>query len=522
MKQLYFIFIGLFFLTTASTCSKKVSDASKKSNSTKATFNEIHRPQFHFSTPTNWGGEPAGMVYHDGEYHLFYQHNPEGSSAENQHWGHAVSKDLTQWEHLPIALFPDSIGTILSGSVVMDPNNSSKFGSEENPPMVAMFTQENVEAKKGGANNFLTQGVAYSLDKGRTWEMNQFNPVLVNPGIRHFQNPKVFWHAETFKWVMVASEGDHMKIFASPNLTYWVPMTDFGKENGAHKGYWESPDLIPLSVEGIPDSTQWVLLQSVHEGAPNGGSGTQYFVGHFQGKYFFCDQTEALWMDYGRDNYAGTTWSDLPENNKRNLFIGWMNNWYYAEKLPTKPWKGSMTIPRELSMRDIDGKLHLISKPALEIENLRGAVTPIFPERITQTGHSLEVKKPTQSEIILEFDLKDCSAKEFGLEFNNDKGETLLIGFDRASNRFFVDRQKAGPNDFSPNFAPQIDYAPRFSNKETIKMRLFIDASSVELFADDGATVMSELFFASKPFSEVKLFANRGEINLKSGQVFEY
>lgn len=518
MKTIYFFFIGLFLLTTASTCSKKVSDASNKSNSKKkATYKETHRPQYHFSPANNWAGDPTGLVYYDGEYHLFYQHNIDGSNWSNQHWGHAISKDLMKWEELPVAIFPDSIGTILSGSVVMDWKNSSKFGTPENPPMVAMFTYENAAAKKSGANNFQTQGVAYSLDKGRTWQKHEHNPVIINPGIKDFRNPKIFWHKETFKWVMVISAGDHIKIFASPNLTYWVHMTDFGKEVGAHKGVWESPDLIPVQVEGIKDSTAWVLLQSINDGAPNGGSGTQYFIGNFQGKYFFSDQTEPLWMDYGRDNYGGNTFADVPDEDGRKLLMGWMNNWDYASNTPTEPWRGSMTIPRELSLRPIDGQLRLISQPAKEIQILRGTAQTIEAQKITS---NLDLGTQHKSEIILEFDLSNSKAKKIGIELSNDKKEMLNIGFDASKNQFFVDRQKAGPNNFSPEFATQIDSAPRFSKDKKMKLHLFIDAASVELFADDGASVISETFFVSQPFTKTSLYANGGHAELSSGVVY--
>lgn len=530
MKKHYFfllglLIMGLLILTTASTCSKQATDAGKKGKTKKATYTEAHRPQFHFSPPTNWASEPSGLVHYDGEYHLFYEHNPTGMTEGNLHWRHAVSTDLVHWEDLGIAIEPDTLGQILPGSVVMDVNNTSKLGTAENPPMVAMYTYEDVEAKKGGANNFQTQGIAYSLDKGRTWEKYQYNPVLVNPGIRNFRNPKMFWHAKTFKWVMVISESDHVKIFASPNLTYWVPMTDYGKYE-KKTGFWQSPDLIEVPVEGIKDSTEWVALRSVSDGAPNGGSGIQYTLGLFQGKFYYCDQMEILWMDHGRDNYCGTTFSgmasqDLPKDDGRNLYMGWMNNQHYAKNAPTEPWKGAMTLPRELSLRDMGGTLRLVSQPAKELKALRLQARILEEQTINTNGTPLEIKNPNQGEYILEMDLSNCTATGFGLAFSNAKNDLLKVGYDFSSNRFFVNRKEAGPNNFEPTFASKIHWAPRFSNDRKLKLHVFVDASSVELFADDGATVMTETFYTNEPLNNVKLFANGGTVQLKKGEVYE-
>ena len=232
--------------------------------------------------------DPNGMVYHNGEYHLFYQHNPDSTVWGPMHWGHAVSKDLVKWEHLPIALYPDSLGTIFSGSAVVDKNNTSGLGTKDNPAMVAIYTYHNAEGEKAGRKDYQTQGIAYSLDNGRTWTKYKANPVLKNPGIKDFRDPKVSWYEKGQKWIMTLAVTDHISFYSSKNLLDWTKESDFGADIGGHGGVWECPDLFKMPVAGTNEE-KWVLIVNINPGAPNGGSGTQYFVGQFDGKNFVLD-----------------------------------------------------------------------------------------------------------------------------------------------------------------------------------------------------------------------------------------
>ncbi|WP_075594272.1 glycoside hydrolase family 32 protein [Pseudoalteromonas sp. PAB 2.2] len=250
---------------------------------------EAFRPAYHFTPPQNWMNDPNGMVYYKGEYHLFYQHNPNDTVWGPMYWGHAISKDMVNWEHQPIKLFPDEHGTIFSGSAVIDWQNTSGLGSKENPPMVAIFTYHNEEKAKAGDIDFQTQGIAYSLDKGRTWTKYEDNPVLKNPGIRDFRDPKVSWDLQTNSWIMVLAQDDHIGFYSSKDLKNWQQESTFGADWGSHAGVWECPDLIRVRIEGT-DKYKYVLLVSINPGAPNGGSGTQYFVGDFDGKKFVLDK----------------------------------------------------------------------------------------------------------------------------------------------------------------------------------------------------------------------------------------
>jgi sucrose-6-phosphate hydrolase SacC (GH32 family) len=256
----------------------------------KSEYQEQYRPQIHFSPLKHWMNDPNGMVYYQGEYHLFYQYHPESTVWGPMHWGHAVSTDLVNWEELPIALFPDEFGTIFSGSAVIDWNNTSGLGSLENPPMVAIFTYHDAKAEKTGAIDFQTQGVAYSLDKGRTWNKYANNPVMKNPGIRDFRDPKVSWNSKVNKWIMVLAEGQQIGFYSSDNLLSWKFESYFGEGWGDHSGVWECPDLISLQVDDSGNRKD-VLIVSIGSGGPNGGSATQYFVGDFDGNKFVLDPT---------------------------------------------------------------------------------------------------------------------------------------------------------------------------------------------------------------------------------------
>ncbi|MFP4621986.1 MAG: glycoside hydrolase family 32 protein [Bacteroidales bacterium] len=323
------------------------------------------RPQYHFSPKQKWMNDPNGMVYYKGTYHLFFQHYPEALHWGPMHWGHTTSEDLFHWKHRDIALYRDSLGYIFSGSAVVDKNNTTGFQTDEEKPLVALFTHHNPD------DGLQTQSIAYSTNGGDTWTKYEDNPVIKNPGIKDFRDPRVFWHKKTSKWIMVLAAGHHVRFYSSPDLKDWTLESEFGKNVGAHGGVWECPDLFPLALDGNERNKKWVLLVSINPGAPNGGSGTQYFVGDFDGHRFVNESKGHQWIDYGTDNYAGVTWSNVPE---REIFIGWMNNWTYADTIPTSTWRGSMTLPRKLTLSTVGGNPRLVSQPMKEIFALKEEV----------------------------------------------------------------------------------------------------------------------------------------------------
>ena len=306
------------------------------------------RPQFHYSPRANWMNDPNGMVYFNGEYHLMYQYFPGGQSWGPMHWGHAVSRDLMHWEHRPVALYPDEFGMIFSGSAVVDWRDSSGFFGGK-PGLVAVFTHH--AALPDTREVRQSQSLAYSADGGRSWVKHKGNPVLTEPSLPDFRDPKVFWHEPEGRWIMALAAGDHIRFYASPNLREWTYTGEFGRREGSHQGVWECPDVFPLPVEGQPGETRWVLLVSIG-GLPEDaeGSRTQYFLGTFRGGCFHGGEPAETvhWLDAGRDHYAGVTWSDAPDN--RRILLGWMSNWKYAAVTPAASFRGAMTLPRELAL----------------------------------------------------------------------------------------------------------------------------------------------------------------------------
>lgn len=520
MKLVILIVILVFLIYGCSNPKPKTQAADFNDVATSPFYREQHRPQFHFSPDSMWMNDPNGMVYYEGEYHLFFQHYPDSTVWGPMHWGHAVSTDLVHWQQLPIALYPDSLGYIFSGSAVVDWKNSSGFGTDQNPPLVAIFTYHNDVMREKGALNFQTQAIAYSNDKGRTWIKYEGNPVIDNPGIKDFRDPKVIWHEASQKWVMVFAVLDHVKIYNSENLKEWQLVSEFGRYHGSHGGVWECPDLFPLEVENTGE-TKWVMIVSLGDGAPNGGSGTQYFIGDFDGKRFVnsLPPDEVLWLDYGRDNYAGVTWSDIPEDDGRRIFIGWMSNWKYAGVVPTEPWRSAMTIPRTLSLVQLPIGIRLITQPVEELRELRNRSFEIKEKAIKG---DLDVHLPfdiSRSEVLLEF--ADLSmARDFGIMLSNRLGQQLRVGYDPAGDRFYIDRSSGGAVDFSDTFADK-QYAPRLSKQYGIKLHLLFDVSSVELFTDDGQVAMTAIYFPDQAFNQVKLYANDGSVGLNSARFFQ-
>jgi fructan beta-fructosidase len=477
-------------------------------------FSEDHRPQFHFTPPHMWMNDPNGMVYHKGEYHLFYQHYPDSTVWGPMHWGHAISKDLVYWEHLPIALYPDSLGMIFSGGAVVDENNTSGFGTAENPPLVAIYTYHKAEMEKQGRNDYQTQGLAYSLDNGRTWKKYENNPVINNPGFRDFRDPKFFWHEGSKKWILVLVAGDHALLYGSKDLKSWTKLSEFGKEFGSHGGVWECPDLFPLVVEG-ENKTKWIMIININPGGPNGGSGTQYFVGDFDGQKFICDTDKSItsWIDYGPDNYAGVTWSNAPDDKK--IFFGWMSNWAYGQAVPTDPWRSANTVPRELKLTRVNNSLHVRSVVWQGLDSLKNGEKQLTNLTVKD---SLDVTAEVGFPVTMSTMQGEIEAKNFHFAFLNGKGQQVKIGFDSKTRKFFIDRKRSGKTDFSPDFIKDIT-APRILTAGTIKFTMVVDVSSVEVFFDDGLTVMTALFFPDEDLSQLKIYSSDGVIKVDSLKV---
>ena len=465
------------------------------------TVTEQYRPQVHFTPKSKWMNDPNGMVYFNDRYHLFYQHYPDSTIWGPMHWGHASSTDLVNWEHHPIALYPDSLGYIFSGSAVVDVSNSSGFGQDGKPPLVAIFTHHDPKGEHEGKTNYQNQSIAYSVDEGKTWTKYAGNPVLKNPGVKDFRDPKVSWHPAKQKWIMTLAVQDRISFYSSPDLKTWTKESDFGQGIGAHGGVWECPDLFPLTYRG--DSI-WILLVSINPGGPNGGSATQYFTGQFDGGKFIPNDTSTRWVDYGPDNYAGVTWSNT---GARKIFMGWMSNWQYANQVPTKSWRSAMTIPRELLLVDAGGRYALVSKPVSEFDAL--TVNTASLENISVKGeYDLSASIKTSSSVA-RLDLKIDDLDDFSIKLSNGEGELVEVGYDKAANRYYIDRSKSGETGFEKGFAGR-HFASRLYPSKTANLTLVCDHTSIELFADNGLTVMTSIFFPGTPMTNYSISSVNG------------
>ncbi len=453
----------------------------------------LYRPQIHFTPSKGWMNDPNGMFYKDGVYHLYFQHNPDSNVWGPMHWGHATSKNLINWKQEPIAIYPDSIGMIFSGSAVVDIKNTSGFGKNGKAPIVAIFTQHNMEGEYSGRTDFQNQSIAYSLDNGYTWKMYKGNPVIKNPGIKDFRDPKVIWHDATKKWIMVVAVKNKVSFYSSANLIQWTKESDFGEDLGNHDGVWECPDLFTLSND---NKKYWVLTSSINPGGPNKGSATQFFIGDFDGHSFKSNSNKTKWMDYGADNYAGVTWSD---NGPEKISIGWMSNWIYAREVPTFNWRSATTLPRTLALKNVNGEMYLTSDASKFMYAL-----PKKIQLLSKGNGKLNVPS-LGSAYKISFDQNNLSS--YTVSLSNDLGEYLDFGYDSITNQFFIDRTLAGVHKFNPEFAAK-HFAPRLAVSKTTGFYAIVDKASIEFFADGGLNVMTDIFFPTVPYTNINIISN--------------
>ncbi|MFN3265413.1 MAG: glycoside hydrolase family 32 protein [Deinococcales bacterium] len=440
------------------------------------------RPKYHFTATQNWLNDPNGLCFLDGEYHLFFQHNPQGNTPGNIGWGHAVSADLLHWTELEMALPFDGNVMAFSGSVVIDHDNSSGFGANA---MVAIYTAHHIQKP------LQTQHLAYSNDRGRTWNQYAGNPVL-DIQKADFRDPKVFWHTPTQRWVMVLALPDERQVqfYGASNLKNWTLLSTFGPA-GQTGGIWEVPDLFELPFEG---TSKWVLKVDIGTGAQFGGSGGQCFVGHFDGLAFHAENN--AWLDYGKDFYAALSFS----NTERPIWLAWMNNWQYAQATPTTPWRGCMSLPRVLGLRRNSTGIVLTQNPIAELEQLRQKTHEVSPSRLEQ--HSLCLPLGADYfELWLECDLGAAQSLCVRLEGKNGLSE---IGYDSLRQELYLDRRQSGQVTFHSEFAGR-HFAQLELVEPKLRLRLFFDACTLEVFAQDGEVVLSDLIFPDSKIEAIVL-----------------
>lgn len=525
---------GLLFglLCTLFSCKDEVKKTTETMESEKGVVlseeEKLYRPNFHFTPKNNWMNDPNGMFFYNGYYHLYFQHYPDDNVWGPMHWGHAISTDMITWREQPIALYPDELGYIFSGSAVVDHNNTSEFGKDGKVPVIAMYTYHDPIKRKEGKTDVETQGIAYSLDEGLTWTKYKGNPVIKNPGIRDFRDPKVSWDAVHNQWTMVLAAGQETHFYSSRNLKDWTLLSYFGEGVGNHNGVWECPDLFQLQVEGS-DEVKWVHFVSINPGGPNGGSATQYFIGDFDGKEFTLDpafeasldKEHNFWVDFGKDNYAGVTWSGIPDTDGRKLFIGWMSNWFYAKEVPTEAWRSAMTVAREMKLVKSGNTYRIISTPVKELSNYRSS--KYNKEKVVVKGELkiIDSKTIDLSSAEINFGISDLNPNIYKFKLSNAQGDELHFGYNHHDSTFYIDRKNSGKTDFSEKFANKVSTAPRTSGNTNLSATVLLDKTSIELFFDDGETIMTEIFFPNAPYETLSVESENREFVLDHIEIHE-
>ena len=442
----------------------------KESDTFDTTNREAYRPVYHHTPLWGWMNDPNGLFYKDGVWNLYFQYNPYGSTWENMTWGHATSRDLVHWQYEGTPIEPDALGTIFSGSAVVDSANTAGFGKNA---IVAMYTS--------AAEN-QTQSLAYSTDGGKTFTKYSDNPTLTAKE-PDFRDPKMIWNEATNEWNLVMATGQKMNFYSSKDLKNWKYESSFGEGYGCHKGVWECPDLIQMA------NGKWVLFCNINPGGPFGGSATQYFVGQWDGHQFTCESKPEVtkWMDYGKDHYATVTFSNAPDG--RHVALPWMSNWQYAAVVPTKQYRSGNGIPRDLGIFTDGNEDYLSVKPSPEIMKA-------FSKKAQSLGDACMVEV-------------SGLRRNATIELSNGKGERVVMRYDAAENSFSVDRMKSGQTDFSDVFA-SVTTAP--THGKVSRVLIFIDKSSVEVFDADGKFALTNLVFPTKPYDRITVKGGKSKI----------
>ena len=515
----------------------------KLSDTFDTTNTDYYRPSYHFTPLYGWMNDPNGMVYKDGEYHLYFQYNPYGSKWGNMHWGHAVSKDLIHWQHLDPAIARDPVGHIFSGSSVIDKKNTAGYGKDA---IIAIYTNNSV-------NHDEVQCMAYSTDNGRTFTKYEGNPVLTPfDGLKDFRDPKVFWYEKGKCWYMIVSADKEMRLYKSKNLKKWDYVSAFGEGMGQQPCQYECPDFFQLPVNGDKKNMKWVMIMNINPGCMFGGSATEYFVGDFDGKTFTCqDPQESKWLDYGKDHYATVTFSNTGD---RVLAMTWMSNWQYANLTPFKQNRGANGLPRELKLYEKNGKYYVQEGPAPEVLALRKVSHDLGDETVDGSKDIKGAAANMEGAFEIEADVTPNENGIAGIEISNNKRERTMIYFDMKKGRIVTDRTESGLTDFGKKSVPHdielawdkqreaqaklparevnsINYKNDFAlatwaplnlcedGKKTYHVDIFVDKSSIELFVDGGRIAMTNLVFPVAPYENVKLYTKGGKAEFKNMKV---
>ena len=507
-------------------------DSLRLSDTFDTTNRDYYRPVYHHTPPYGWMNDPNGMVYKDGEYHLYYQYNPYGSKWGNMHWGHSVSRDLIHWQHLDPAIARDTLGHIFSGSTVVDKDNTAGYGKDA---LIALYTSASDERGQ-------IQCMAYSTDNGRTYTKYEHNPILTPfDGLKDFRDPKVFWYEPDKKWIMIVSADKNMRFYSSTDLKEWTYLSQFGEGYGAQPNQFECPDFVQLPVDGNKDNMKWIMIVNINPGCMFGGSATEYFVGTFDGKAFKCDTKPQVtkWLDYGKDHYAAVCISNTGD---RTIALPWMSNWQYANITPIKQYRGANGLPRELTLYTKDGQTYVAANVVPEAKALRKDSRAVEGFSLNGEHRIDNLTNGTDCAVELEMDITPGSAQTVGFDLLNEKGEKVKIYLDMEAGRLVMDRTESGitqldgPNKgnydvhvketddhrktLSVNYQNDFalgTWAPlALCNGKTYHLDIFVDKCSVEIFVDGGRIAMTNLVFPTRPYDSLRFYSEGGQATVNN------
>lgn len=508
-------------------------DSIRLSDTFDTTNTDYYRPVYHHTPLYGWMNDANGLVYKDGEYHLYFQYNPYGSKWGNMHWGHSVSRDLIHWEHLAPAIARDTLGHIFSGSSVVDKNNSAGYGKDA---LIAFYTSASDEHGQ-------IQCMAYSTDNGRTYTKYEKNPILTPfDGLKDFRDPKVFWYEPAQKWYMIVSADKNMRFYSSSDMKNWEYLSQFGEGYGVQPNQFECPDFVQLPVDGNKDNMKWVMIVNINPGCPFGGSATEYFVGDFDGKEFHCDTDKSVtkWLDFGKDHYATVCFSNTGD---RTIAVPWMSNWQYANVTPIRQYRGANALPRELSLYTKNGEIYMAANAVKETEGLRKGTTDINDFTLTDEHLVSPLATGAEGACELEMDVTPNKAQTVGFQLLNDKGEKVDIYFDLKAGRIVMDRSQSGLTAFGEKSEPHfketddhrkvlsVNYVNDFAlgtwaplslcEGKTYHIDVFVDKCSVEIFVDGGRIAMTNLVFPTQPYNALRFYTQGGEAEVKNLKVHQ-
>ena len=530
------------------------------------TNTDYYRPVYHHTPLYGWMNDANGLVYKDGEYHLYFQYNPYGSKWGNMHWGHSVSRDLVHWQHLDPAIARDTMGHIFSGSTVVDTRGTAGFGKNA---IIAFYTSHSVR----DGRQVQVQCMAYSNDNGRTFTKYKGNPVVTPfDGLENFRDPKIFWYEPTKSWYMIVSADKNMRFYQSKNLKQWKYVSQWGEGFGAQPNQFECPDFFPLPVDGDKNKQKYVMIVNINPGFVYGGSATQYFIGEFDGKEFHCDSKPQTvkWLDWGKDHYATVTFSNL---GGRVVAVPWMSNWQYANVTPIRQYRGANALPRELKLFSSNGEVYMSAGVVDEARQLRHETRQLGDITTDNANPYIlrEAFKNNDGAFELEADVQPGSSDIVGLQFYNDREERTVIYLDLKKKRIVMDRAESGLTDFG-SLAERHDIEKRAeaagemkgklsqdvalhykndfalatwaplslcgdtenggnsrwteepvatATTKTYHLDVFVDKCSVELFVDGGRIAMTNLVFPTAPYNNIKVYAEGGRAEVKNTKLYK-